>query len=127
MGGLRCKLPITWAMMLIGTLALTGFGIPQVAGFAGFYSKDAIIEAAYAAHTPGNYAFWLLVIAAFMTSFYSLAPDVHDLPRNDARRPAHLQARAREPAGDAGAARRAGAVGAVVAGAGRAVLHRRES
>jgi NADH-quinone oxidoreductase subunit L len=71
MGGLAKKLPITWAMMLIGTLALTGVGIPFVGGFAGFHSKDAIIEAAYAAHTPSNYAFWMLVIAAFMTSFYS--------------------------------------------------------
>ncbi|MDX2306811.1 MAG: NADH-quinone oxidoreductase subunit L [Hyphomicrobium sp.] len=71
MGGLRAKIPITWAMMLIGTLALTGVGIPHVVGFAGFYSKDAIVEAAYAAHTAHNYAFWLLVVAAFMTSFYS--------------------------------------------------------
>ncbi len=71
MGGLKSKIPITWAMMLIGTLALTGVGIPHLAGFAGFHSKDAIIEAAYAGHTPGNYAFWLLVIAALMTSFYS--------------------------------------------------------
>ncbi len=44
-------------MMLIGTLALTGVGIPHVGGFAGFHSKDAIVEAAYAAHTRGNYAF----------------------------------------------------------------------
>jgi NADH-quinone oxidoreductase subunit L len=71
MGGLAPKIRITWAMMLIGTLALTGVGIPHVAGFAGFHSKDAIIEAAYAAHTPYHYAFWALVIAAFMTSFYS--------------------------------------------------------
>ncbi len=71
MGGLRRKLPITWLMMLIGTLALTGVGIPHVGGFAGFHSKDAIVEAAYAAHTPSDYAFWLLVVAAFMTSFYS--------------------------------------------------------
>jgi NADH-quinone oxidoreductase subunit L len=71
MGGLAPKIRITWAMMLIGTLALTGVGIPHVGGFAGFHSKDAIIEAAYAAHAPGNYAFWLLVVAAFMTSFYS--------------------------------------------------------
>jgi NADH-quinone oxidoreductase subunit L len=71
MGGLAGKLPVTWAMMLIGTLSLTGVGIPHLIGFAGFHSKDAIIEAAHAAHTPANYAFWLLVIAAFMTAFYS--------------------------------------------------------
>ena len=71
MGGLKRHIPTTWAMMLIGTLALTGVGIPHMFGFAGFHSKDAIIEAAYAGHTPYNYAFWALVIAAFMTSFYS--------------------------------------------------------
>ncbi len=71
MGGLRAKIPITWAMMLVGTLALTGVGIPHLIGFAGFHSKDAIIEAAYAGHTWQNYAFWGLVAAAFMTSFYS--------------------------------------------------------
>ena len=71
MGGLAPKIRITWAMMLIGTLALTGVGYPHVIGFAGFHSKDAIIEAAYAAHTPYNYVFWTLVGAAFMTSFYS--------------------------------------------------------
>jgi NADH-quinone oxidoreductase subunit L len=71
MGGLARKLQTTWIMMLIGTLALTGAGIPHLIGTAGFHSKDAIIEAAYAAQTPSNYAFWLLVIAALMTSFYS--------------------------------------------------------
>ena len=71
MGGLAPKLRLTWLMMLIGTLSLTGVGIPHLLGFAGFYSKDAIIEAAFAAHTPHNYAFWLLVVAAFMTAFYS--------------------------------------------------------
>ena len=72
MGGLSTKIRFTWAMMLIGTLALTGVGLPHTpVGFAGFFSKDAIIEAAFAAHTPNNYAFWLLVVAAFMTSFYS--------------------------------------------------------
>jgi NADH-quinone oxidoreductase subunit L len=71
MGGLASKVRITWIVMLIGTLSLTGVGIPHMIGFAGFHSKDAIIEAAFAAHTPGNYAFWLLVIAAFMTAFYS--------------------------------------------------------
>ncbi|MBX9926747.1 MAG: NADH-quinone oxidoreductase subunit L [Hyphomicrobiaceae bacterium] len=71
MGGLRKHIPITWAMMLIGTLALTGVGIPFVGGFAGFHSKDAIIEVAYAAHSPGNIVFWMLLLTAFMTSFYS--------------------------------------------------------
>jgi NADH-quinone oxidoreductase subunit L len=71
MGGLARKMRVTFAMMIIGTLALIGFGIPGLGGFAGFHSKDAIVEAAYAAHTPGNYAFWLLVIAAVLTAFYS--------------------------------------------------------
>ena len=71
MGGLRAKIPLTFAAMTIGTLALTGVGIPHGFGFAGFHSKDAIIEAAYAAQTPNNYAFWLLTVAALMTSFYS--------------------------------------------------------
>ena len=71
MGGLAPRLRFTWTMMLIGTLSLTGFGIPHVAGFAGFYSKDTIIEAAFAAATPNQYAFWALVTAAFMTAFYS--------------------------------------------------------
>lgn len=68
-GGLRKKIPLTFWAMLIGTLAITGVGIPLTHyGFAGFLSKDAVIESAYAG---SNYAFWLLVIAAFMTSFYS--------------------------------------------------------
>jgi NADH-quinone oxidoreductase subunit L len=73
MGGLRKRLPFTWAMMLIGNLALTGVGIPLLGiGAAGFYSKDAIINSAYLAGTPvGHYAFWLTLIAAGMTSFYS--------------------------------------------------------
>jgi len=67
MGGLRKVLPFTWAMMLIGTLSLTGFPFT-----AGFVSKDAIIEATYAAHSwVGNYAFVLTLIAAVLTSFYS--------------------------------------------------------
>jgi NADH-quinone oxidoreductase subunit L len=71
MGGLAKKIPFTYWCMVIGTLALTGVGIPHLIGFAGFHSKDAIIEAAYAAKTPNNYVFWSLVAAAFMTSFYS--------------------------------------------------------
>lgn len=59
--------------MMIGTLAITGVGIPLTHyGFAGFLSKDAIIESAYGAGTGvGQYAFVLLVVAAAMTSFYS--------------------------------------------------------
>ena len=69
-GGLRKKIPYTFWAMMIGTLAITGVGIPLTTiGFAGFLSKDAIIESAYAGGTA--YAFWMLVIAAFMTSFYS--------------------------------------------------------
>jgi NADH-quinone oxidoreductase subunit L len=73
MGGLRKQLPFTYWMMLIGNLALTGIGIPMLGiGTAGFYSKDAIINSAYLAGTPmGHYAFWLTLIAAGMTSFYS--------------------------------------------------------
>ena len=67
MGGLRKVLPFTVAMMLIGTLSLTGFPFTS-----GFVSKDAIIEATYAAHSSvGNYAFVLTLIAAVLTSFYS--------------------------------------------------------
>ncbi len=74
-GGLRHKIPKTFWAMMIGTLAITGVGIPLLyigfpVGFAGFVSKDAIIESAYAA-TPMGYAFWMLVIAALFTSFYS--------------------------------------------------------
>jgi NADH-quinone oxidoreductase subunit L len=73
MGGLWKAIPFTWAMMLIGNLALTGVGIPYLdIGLAGFYSKDAIINATFSAHTSiGVYAFTLLVISAGMTSFYS--------------------------------------------------------
>jgi len=73
MGGIARAIPITWAMMLIGNLALTGFGIPLLGiGFAGFYSKDGIILAAFNAHTGvATYAFILTVLAAGMTSFYS--------------------------------------------------------
>ncbi|MFD1508997.1 NADH-quinone oxidoreductase subunit L [Lacimonas salitolerans] len=70
-GGLRKKFPMTFWAMLIGTLAITGVGIPLTTiGFAGFLSKDAVIESAYAG-TNGGYAFWMLVIAALFTSFYS--------------------------------------------------------
>ena len=69
MGGLHKDIPFTFWMMTIGTLALTGFPLT-----AGYFSKDAIIEAAYASAThssAGVYAFLLTVIAAGFTSFYS--------------------------------------------------------
>jgi NADH-quinone oxidoreductase subunit L len=67
MGALRPYIPYTAAMMAVGTLALTGFPFT-----AGFYSKDAIIEAAFVSHRPGAaFAFVATVIAAGMTSFYS--------------------------------------------------------
>ena len=69
-GGLRKKIPYTFAAMMIGTLAITGVGIPLThIGFAGFLSKDAIIESAWGGGSM--YGFWLLVSAAAMTSFYS--------------------------------------------------------
>jgi len=73
MGGLRKEIPFTFWMMMIGTLALTGVGVPFTSiGFAGYVSKDAIIEAAYASHGIGaTYAFACVVIAAGLTSFYS--------------------------------------------------------
>ena len=78
MGGLFQLLPATWILMIIGTLALTGVGIPVVLGglgFAGFYSKDMIIEEAFMMGQDGvsfgMLAFWIGVFAAFLTSFYS--------------------------------------------------------
>lgn len=67
MGALRRYIPFTTAMMAIGTLALTGFP-----GTAGYFSKDAIIEAAYVSNNPGaTFAFMATVLAVLMTSFYS--------------------------------------------------------
>ncbi|MBD8891079.1 NADH-quinone oxidoreductase subunit L [Roseibium litorale] len=73
MGGLRKHIPVTYWTMFIGTVALTGVGIPFThIGFAGFISKDAVIEAAYAGHNAmAQYGFWLTVFAAGLTSFYS--------------------------------------------------------
>lgn len=67
MGGLRKKIPFTYWMMVIGTLALTGFPLT-----AGYFSKDAIIEAAFVSKNPmAIYGFLSTVIAAALTSFYS--------------------------------------------------------
>ena len=73
MGGLRKLIPTTYWMMVIGTLALTGVGIPvTIIGTAGFFSKDAIIEGAFVGHNAvAGFAFVALVVAACFTSFYS--------------------------------------------------------
>jgi NADH-quinone oxidoreductase subunit L len=76
MGALWKLMPITYAVMLIGTLAITGVGLPGIdLGFAGFFSKDAIINAAYAGLRHGDsaaaFGFVISLIAAGLTSFYS--------------------------------------------------------
>ncbi|GAB5350671.1 NADH-quinone oxidoreductase subunit L [Qipengyuania sp. 483] len=72
-GALRKHIPLTFWAMLFGTLAITGVGIYHLgAGFAGFWSKDAILEGAYGRGTDlGNFAFWMGTLAALLTSFYS--------------------------------------------------------
>lgn len=81
MGGLRQQMPVTFVMMLAGTLAITGVGLPMVKifgapfGFAGFVSKDMLIESAYAGAEQAlpfaMYAFVMGIVAAIMTAFYS--------------------------------------------------------
>ncbi len=76
MGALWRRIPLTYAVMLVGTLAITGVGIPGIdLGFDGFYSKDAIINAAYAAMRDGQgsagFAYVISILAAGLTSFYS--------------------------------------------------------
>ena len=67
MGGLRRHMPITWITSLIGSLALIGFP-----GTAGFFSKDAIIEAVKLSHTPGaQIGYWACLIGVFVTALYS--------------------------------------------------------
>jgi len=67
LGGLISSLPLTYSMMLIGSLSLMGFPF-----LTGFYSKDAILELAYAKYTfEGTFAHWLGTISAFLTAFYS--------------------------------------------------------
>jgi NADH-quinone oxidoreductase subunit L len=76
-GALRKEIPYTFWAMLAGTLAITGVGVIEIGGFAGFgfagfYSKDAIIESAFQSGTgPGGFAFFVGVFAALLTSFYS--------------------------------------------------------
>lgn len=82
MGGLRKKIPATYVLMWIGSLALCG--IPF---FAGYYSKDIILEAAFADHSWfGDFAFWMGIGAAVMTAFYSgrlIFMTFHSAPRMD--------------------------------------------
>ncbi len=97
MGGIWRMIPITYAVMWIGSLALAGVGIPGVfggIGFAGFHSKDMILEAAYGAQSlHGSFAFWLGIAAAFMTAFYSwrlLFMTFHGKPRASAEVMSHV-------------------------------------
>jgi NADH-quinone oxidoreductase subunit L len=82
MGGIWTKIPVTYLVMWIGSLALAGIPL-----FAGYYSKDAIIEASFAAHSGvGTYAFICGIVAAFLTAFYSwrlLFLTFHGRPRAD--------------------------------------------
>ncbi len=71
-GALRKHIPLTFWAMMMGTLAITGVGIVGVAGFAGFYSKDLVLEAAFASGSEiGQVAFFVGIFAALLTSFYS--------------------------------------------------------
>ena len=89
MGGIWKHIKVTYILMWIGSLALAG--IPP---FAGFYSKDIVLEAAWGAHTGvGQYAFWLGITAAFLTAFYSwrlLIMTFHGAPRADETTMAHV-------------------------------------
>ena len=89
MGGIWKKIPITYALMWIGSLALAG-----VPFFSGYYSKDLILEAAWAASSnSGYFAFWLGAIAAFLTAFYSwrvLLLTFHGEPNADKKVLSHV-------------------------------------
>lgn len=89
MGGIRKYMPITYFCMLIGSLALIGFP-----GFAGFFSKDAIIEAVHASHIPGaSFAYFSVVVGVFITAFYSFRMFFlvfHGSERMDAHSKDHL-------------------------------------
>ena len=82
MGGLWNKIPITYVLMWIGSLSLAG--IPF---FSGYYSKDTILDAAWASGTAvGRYSFCLGIVRGVPDRVLFLAPDDHDLPRRAARR-----------------------------------------
>src|SRR3954452_23725651 len=92
MGGLKDRIPFTYVVMVIGTLALTGFPLT-----AGYFSKDAIIEAAYVGHNVlAPHAFWATVVAAGLTAFYSwrlIYKTFHGAPHD----PAHYEAAHESP------------------------------
>jgi NADH-quinone oxidoreductase subunit L len=96
MGGLAKYMPITWITAVVGSLALAG--IPP---FAGFFSKDAIIEAVAASHIPGHsYAYFAVICGVFVTAFYSfrmLFLAFHGAPRFGARAAAGEHAMAAAP------------------------------
>ncbi|MGQ0664292.1 MAG: NADH-quinone oxidoreductase subunit L [Pseudomonadota bacterium] len=72
MGGLWRLIPVTYVMMWIGSLALAGIGLFGPLGFAGFHSKDMILEAAWGSQSVvGHFALWMGIAAAVMTAFYS--------------------------------------------------------
>jgi len=89
MGGIWHKIPLTYAVMLVGSLSLAG--IPF---FAGYYSKDIIIESTWAAHgLVGNFAYIMGVVVAFLTAFYSfrlLIMTFHGKSRADEKVVAHV-------------------------------------
>lgn len=89
MGGIWKKIPITYGLIWIGSLALAG--LPW---FAGYYSKDLILEAAWADHSShGMFAFWLGIAAALMTAFYSwrvILMTFHGAPRADQKTMSHI-------------------------------------
>ena len=79
-GGLRGKIPLTFWAMMAGTLAITGVGIVDIFGFAGFYSKDSILEAAYASGSEmGRFAFVIGITGGADDQFLFVAADVPDL------------------------------------------------
>jgi len=89
MGGIWKKIPMTYAMMWIGSLALAG-----VWPFAGYFSKDIVLEAAWADHSWfGHYAYWMGIAAAFMTAFYSwrlIIMTFHGKPRASEKVMSHV-------------------------------------
>ncbi len=89
MGGLRKYMPITWITALVGSLALIG-----APGFAGFYSKDSIIEAVAQSEIPGSdFAYWSVLLGVFVTALYSFRMYFlvfHGKERMDAHTREHL-------------------------------------